>query len=163
MKIISAEERLLQQTGVKMSIFGPYGVGKTSPLKTLDEPTLYLDFEAGLLAVQDWSGDAISVRTWEDARDIACLIGGANPASKNFYSQRHFDAMKIKYKDLEFLKYSCIFIDSITIASKLCLSWCKNQPESFSERNEKTGHKIGVRFVGFGDEQLAKSISAYRK
>ena len=41
---------------------------------------------AGLLAVKDWSGDSISVRTWEDARDIACLIGGVNPASKSVYS-----------------------------------------------------------------------------
>jgi hypothetical protein len=45
--------------------------------------------------------------------------------------------MKIKYKDFDFSKYDCIFIDSITIASKLCLGWCKNQPESFSERNGK--------------------------
>jgi hypothetical protein len=139
MKIISAEERLKQQTGVKMSIFGCYGVGKTSLLKTLDEPTLCLDFEAGLLAVQDWIGDSISVRTWEDARDIACLIGGADPALKanSAYSQKHLDAMKAKYKDYDFSKYSCIFIDSITIASKLCLTWCKNQPESFSEKNGK--------------------------
>ena len=81
MKIISAEERLKQQTGVKMAIFGGFGIGKTSLLKTLSEPTLCLDFEAGLLAVQDWLGDSISVRTWEDARDIACLIGGINPAA----------------------------------------------------------------------------------
>ncbi|MDR0631796.1 MAG: ATP-binding protein [Holosporaceae bacterium] len=87
MKIISAEERLKQQTGTKLAIFGSWGVGKTSLLKTLDEPTLCLDFEAGLLAVQDRNGDSISVRTWENARDIACLIGGANPASKNVYSQ----------------------------------------------------------------------------
>ena len=86
MKIISAEERLKQQTGVKMAIFGGFGIGKTSLLKTLSEPTLCLDFEAGLLAVQDWRGDSISVRTWEDARDIACLIGGINPASKSVYT-----------------------------------------------------------------------------
>jgi ABC-type transport system involved in cytochrome bd biosynthesis fused ATPase/permease subunit len=71
MKIITAAERLKQQTGVKMAIFGSYGVGKTSLLKTLDEPTLCLDFEAGLLAVQNWDGDSITVRTWPDARDIA--------------------------------------------------------------------------------------------
>ncbi|GHU17258.1 hypothetical protein FACS189472_03870 [Alphaproteobacteria bacterium] len=89
MKIISAEERLKQQTGVKMAIFGSYGVGKTSLLKTLDEPTICLDFEAGLLAVKEWPGDSITVRTWEEARDIACLIGGANPALKasSAYSQ----------------------------------------------------------------------------
>ncbi|MDR0753355.1 MAG: ATP-binding protein, partial [Holosporaceae bacterium] len=139
MQIISADERLKLQTGVKAAIFGCYGVGKTSLLKTLDEPTLCLDFEAGLLAVQEWSGDSISVRTWEDARDIACLIGGANPALKasSAYSQKHFEAMKAKYKDWDFLKYACIFIDSITIASKLCLTWCKMQPESFSEKSGK--------------------------
>ncbi|WP_410542150.1 AAA family ATPase [Wolbachia endosymbiont (group A) of Urophora cardui] len=81
LKIISNEERVKTVTGVKMVIFGPYGIGKTSLLKTLDESTtLCLDFEAGLLAVQDWKGDSISVRTWNEARDIACLIGGPNPA-----------------------------------------------------------------------------------
>ncbi|MDR1334519.1 MAG: ATP-binding protein, partial [Holosporaceae bacterium] len=104
MKIISAEERLKQHTGTKLAIFGAWGIGKTSLLKTLDKPTLCLDFEAGLLAVQDWRGDAISVRIWEDARDIACLIGEANPAlkSNSAYSQRHFDAVKAKYKDYDF-------------------------------------------------------------
>jgi hypothetical protein len=137
MKIISAEERLKQQTGVKMAIFGPFGIGKTSLLKTLDEPTICLDFEAGLLAVQDWSGDSLTVRTWDEARDIACLIGGANPALKvnSPYSQKHFEAAKAKWKNCDFSKYKCIFIDSITIASKLCLTWCKMQPESFSEKN----------------------------
>jgi hypothetical protein len=139
MKIISAETRLKQQTGAKIAIFGQWGIGKTSLLKTSDEPTLCLDFEAGLLAVQDWNGDAITVRTWEDARDIACLIGGANPALKasSAYSAKHFEAMKAKYKDWDFSKYRCIFIDSITIASKLCLTWCKMQPESFSEKSGK--------------------------
>lgn len=137
MKIISADERLKQQTGIKVAIFGEFGLGKTSLLKTLPEPTLCLDFEAGLLAVQDWDGDSISVRTWENARDIACLIGGVNPASKSVYGQRHFEGAKAKYQNCDFTKYSCIFIDSITIASKICLAWCKNQPESFSERSGK--------------------------
>ena len=97
---------------------------ETSLLKTIDEPTLCLDFEAGLLAVQGcWDGDSISVRTWEDARDIACLIGGVNPASKSCYGQKHFDMAKAKFKDCNFSKYRCIFIDSITIASKICLMW----------------------------------------
>lgn len=122
MKIISAEERLKQQTGVKMAVFGGFGIGKTSLLKTLSEPTLCLDFEAGLLAVQSWNGDSISVRAWEDVRDIACLIGVINPASKSVYGQRHFETAKAKFKDCDFEKYKCIFIDSITIASKICLA-----------------------------------------
>ncbi len=72
MKIMNSNERLKVQTGIKMVIFGPYGIGKTSLLKTINEPTLCLDFEAGLLAVQDWQGDSVSIRTWNEARDIAC-------------------------------------------------------------------------------------------
>jgi len=32
--------------------------------------------EAGLLAVQDWPGDSIKIRTWQEARHMACLLGG---------------------------------------------------------------------------------------
>ncbi len=94
MKIINSKERAKMVTGVKVVIFGPYGIGKTSLLKTLDESTtLCLDFEAGLLAVQDWQGDSVSIRTWNEARDIACLIGGPNPALKSdqAYSQKHYE------------------------------------------------------------------------
>jgi hypothetical protein len=132
MRIISAEERLKQQTGVKMAIFGPFGIGKTSLLKTLNEPTLCLDFEAGLLAVQDWSGDSITARTWPEARDIACIIGGPNPAvdATKCYSQRHYDSVRAKYNNCNFEKYKCIFIDSITMVSKVCLAWARTQIES---------------------------------
>ena len=141
MKIMNSNERLKVQAGIKMVIFGPYGIGKTSLLKTLNEPTLCLDFEAGLLAVQNWQGDSISIRTWNQARDIACLIGGANPALKSdsAYSQKHYEHVSSKYKELlpELSKYGCIFIDSITVASRLCLLWAKMQPEAFSERSGK--------------------------
>jgi hypothetical protein len=132
MKIISADERLKQQTGVKMAIFGPFGVGKTSLLKTLDEPTLCLDFEAGLLAVQDWNGDSITVRTWPEARDIACLIGGPNPAveASKCYSRAHYEDAKAKHGGCDFSGYKCIFIDSITMLSKICLARAHEQVEA---------------------------------
>ena len=154
MKIISASERLQQQTGVKMVIFGQYGVGKTSLLKTLNAPTLCLDFEAGMLAVQDWNGDSISIRTWDEARDIACLIGGPNPASQTVYSQRHFESIKHKFTSESFSKYQCIFIDSITIASKICLTWSKNQPEAFS-------NKTGTADLRSAYGLLANEMSAW--
>ncbi len=91
MKIISADERLKQHTGVKLAIFGRYGLGKTSLLKTLDEPTLCLDFEAGLLAVKDcWDGDIISVRGWEEARELACLLGKVSAGSPACYGFSNF-------------------------------------------------------------------------
>jgi hypothetical protein len=157
MKIISAAERLKQRTGVKLAIFGGFGIGKTSLLKTLDEPTLCLDFEAGMLAVQDcWNGDSISVRTWEEARDIACLIGGANPAlrSDSAYSQRHFEMVKAKYKECDFGKYKCVFIDSITIASKLCLTWSKAQPAAYAEKSGKPDNRAAYGL-------LASEMSAW--
>ena len=141
MKIISADQRLKQQTGVKMVIFGGFGIGKTRLLTTLDEPTLCIDLEAGLLAVQDWQGDAISIRTWNEARDIACLIGGPNPALRpdQPYSQKHYEYVCAHYGDPTAMKkYKCIFIDSITVASRLCLTWAKSQPESFSDKTGRS-------------------------
>lgn len=138
LKIMGAHERL--QVSVKMVIFGGYGLGKTSLLKTLDVPTLCIDFESGLLAVQDWPGDAISVRTWTDARDMACLIGGPNPAIKadQPYGQKHFEYVLKQYGNtINVGQYLCIFIDSLTVASRLCLQWAKSQPEALSDRNGK--------------------------
>jgi hypothetical protein len=153
MKIISADERLKQQTGVKMSIFGAFGVGKTSLLKTLDEPTLCLDFEAGLLAVQDWSGDSLTVRTWPEAKDIACLVGGADPAldGSKCYSRRHYDSVKAKYNDFDLSKYKCIFIDSITMVSKICLAWSRAQVE----QNKSVKSDTWAAYALLANEMLA--------
>ena len=138
MKIENLQEIKDHQKSVKMVIFGQFGIGKTSLLKTLDEQTLCLDFEAGLLSVQDWAGDKISIKTWEEARDITCLICGANPSKLNqAYGKKHYDFALNKYNFTEKLKqYKCIFIDSITVASRLCLEYAKNQPDAL---NTKTG------------------------
>lgn len=58
--IITAEQRLAERSGVKMVVLGKAGIGKTSLLKTLPEAsTLFVDLEAGDLAVKDWHGDCI--------------------------------------------------------------------------------------------------------
>jgi hypothetical protein len=107
-------------------------------LKTLEEQTLCLDFEAGLLSVQDWNGaegpppDILAVQTWEEARDLACLICGPNPAVRadKFYGKRHHEYCLKKYGFAEDLKrYKCIFIDSITVASRLCLEYAKSMSD----------------------------------
>ena len=47
-RIITADERMEEQGGIKGVIFGPAKIGKTSLLWTLDpETTLFLDLEAG--------------------------------------------------------------------------------------------------------------------
>ena len=58
MKIIGADERLNEPRGVKFLIKGPSGVGKTSLLRTLPDPSrvLFIDSDAGDLCVQDVPG-----------------------------------------------------------------------------------------------------------
>jgi len=139
--IISADQRLTEQRGIKGCIFGSYGVGKTSLLWTLPaETTLFFDLEAGDLAVEGWGGDTIRPRTWQECRDFAVFIGGANPSLRDSqpYSRAHFEEVCKKFGSAEILeKYDTIFIDSITVAGRLCLQWCKGQPQAFSDKTGK--------------------------
>ena len=140
-KIITADERLAEKSGIKGVIFGKSKIGKTSLLWTMNpESTLFLDLEAGGLSVQGWKGDSAEIRTWEYARDIASFIGGPNPALRDDqpYSQAHYDHVLSSFGDPTTLdKYKTIFIDSITVAGRLCFQWAKGQPQSFSEKTGK--------------------------
>lgn len=139
--IISADERLSEQRGIKGCIFGKSGIGKTSLLWTLDaQSTLFFDLEAGDLAIEGWSGDTIRPRTWIECRDFAVFIGGPNPALRDdqVYSQAHYDAVCEQFGDPAALnKYQTVFIDSITVAGRLCFQWAKGQPQAISERTGK--------------------------
>lgn len=140
MKIISAGERMAERGGIKAVILGPSGIGKTTLLKTLDaKTTLFFDLEAGDLAVEGWQGDAIRPRTWDECRNLAALIAGPNPALRpeQNYSQAHFDHVNSDGAAATFECYSTIFIDSITVAGRLCFQWAQGQPEAFSEKTGK--------------------------
>ena len=70
--IISADARLAEPRGIKGCIFGKSGIGKTTLLWTLDaQSTLFMDLEAGDLAIEGWPGDTIRPRTWTECRDLA--------------------------------------------------------------------------------------------
>lgn len=139
--IISADDRLKETRGIKGVIFGKSGIGKTSLLWTLDaKTTLFMDMEAGDLAIEGWEGDAIRPRTWQECRDFASFIGGPNPALRDdqAYSQAHYDVVAQGYGGESVLdKYDTIFIDSITVAGRLCFQWCKGQPQAYSEKTGK--------------------------
>jgi hypothetical protein len=141
LKIISADERMAQDKGVKGLILGPAGIGKTTLLRTLDpKSTLFVDLEAGDLAVQDLEIDTFQPRTWEECRDLAVYLAGPNPAlpPTAVYSQAHYDAVAESMGSTDaMMKYSTYFIDSITVAGRICFRWCEQQPESFNDKGKK--------------------------
>jgi hypothetical protein len=143
LKIITADERLAEANNkTTLAIFGPTGVGKTSLLKTLPaRETLCIDLEAGMKSVQDWPGDSIPVRSFEDARDIACLIGGIDPAAEapSPFCQAHYNHVVGLYPDLVPLIETkrIIFVDSITDLTRQAMAWARTRPEAFSEKTGK--------------------------
>ena len=140
LRIITADERLQESGGVKALVLGPAGVGKTSLLRTLEpDTTLFIDLEAGDLSVQDVAVSAVRPKTWPECRDIAVLLSGPNPSLPDSaaYSQAHYDAVKAEVGAFDFDAYRTLFVDSITVAGRLCFRWSQQQPEAHSERNGK--------------------------
>lgn len=142
LQIITAEQRLAEKRGHKIVVCGASGVGKTTLARTLEpSTTLFLDLEAGDAAIEGCPIDVIRPKTWAECRDFACYIGGPNPslAEEQPYSQAHYDYVVQTYGDpTEIMsRYDTVFVDSITVAGRLCFQWCQQQPESRSDRTGK--------------------------
>lgn len=152
LQIITADERLKERRGIKGVLTGTSGIGKTSQLWTLNpDKTLFLNLEAGELAVQGWPGDEIRIRDWDRARDLACWIGGPNPAMRDDQSYSRADYARVcnAFGPPNILeKYDTIFVDSITVASRLCLQWAKGQPQAMSDRSGKADMRGAYGLLG---------------
>ena len=161
MKIITADERAKEKRGFKLVIAGESGIGKTSLAKTLDpKTTLFMDLEAGDAAIEGEPIDVIRPSTWQDCRDFATFLGGFNPSlsEDSAYSEAHYNYVCSVYGDPNEMldKYDTIFIDSITVAGRLCFGWCSNQPES---RSDRTG-KLDTRAVyGMHGIEMMKGLT----
>ena len=83
-QLLDAQARLVEPRHPKILIAGPPGIGKTSLLRTLSPEALatavLIDLEAGSLPIAHLPIASIRPRTWSDCRDIACAIGGPDPA-----------------------------------------------------------------------------------
>jgi AAA domain len=142
-RIITADERLAERGGAKILIVGPSGAGKTSLLRTLSAEllasTLFVDIEAGDIAVADLPVASVRPRTWVECRDLACVLGGFNPAlpATVAYSEAHFNEV-VKNPELARLgSFDVLFIDSVTAAARLCFTHSEQQPEAFTDRGRK--------------------------
>jgi len=68
------------------------------------------------------------------------------------YSQAHYDAVADSMGGANALsKYETYFVDSITVAGRLCFRWCEQQPESFNERGKDVRGTYGL----MGREMIA--------
>ena len=75
--IVSAIERMAERKGVKLLMLGKSGIGKTTRIKDLDPTTtLFIDAEAGDMAVGDHPVDTIRPTSWPESRDLFVFLAG---------------------------------------------------------------------------------------
>ena len=139
LKLITAAERLAKASRkTSVVVAGRAKVGKTSLLLTLPaDEVIALDLEAGLSAVEGrWHGDSIPLRSWIDALNIACLLGGPDPSKTpdETFSQTHYDHVVSIAGGIDAARYKTIFVDSITDLTRIAIGWAKTQPDAFSPR-----------------------------
>jgi len=143
LKIISADDRLAEKGGPKLLLIGPSGVGKTSTLHTLSAKllasTLAFDIEAGLIAVSDLQFASVRPQTWNDCRDLACVLGGPNPAlpANVAYCEAHYNEVMKNPELAQLAGFTTLFVDSLSAAGRLCFTSAEQAPEVFTDRGRK--------------------------
>jgi hypothetical protein len=160
--IIKADDRLKAVPKVNVILLGPSGVGKTTQARTLPpEETLFIDLEAGTLAIQDWAGDTINilgeatklnVHPWEFTRALTLFICGpdaTNPTGPYGLETYNRLLSHPAFGDPAVLaKYKNLYVDSITVASRLCFDWAQKQEGAKSEKTGKLDKRAAYGILG---------------
>jgi energy-coupling factor transporter ATP-binding protein EcfA2 len=150
-KIIKADERIAANTKINIALFGPSGVGKTTQARTL-RSRIHPVHRPGSRHAGDPGLERRCHRHPQDrpgherssVGDCARLGVPGLPAqypadADGPYSRTAYDAyVKALDADPAMLdKYKTVFVDSITVASRLAFAWAQKQPEAFSEKTGK--------------------------
>jgi AAA domain len=143
LSLLTADARSAEKRGPKILIVGEPGVGKTYLHRTVS-PTalssvLLLEAEAGDLPIIDLPIASIRPRTWRDCRDIACALGGPNPASPPTaaYSDAHYREVVTDPVLASLAPYTILSVDSFTEFSRFCRVWAEQQPEAVTAYGKK--------------------------
>jgi hypothetical protein len=101
--------------------------------------TLLVDAEAGDLSIIDLPVASVRPRTWGDCRDVACALGGPNPAlpASAPYSQAHHETVLANPVLADLARHAILFVDSLTEIARQCRTWAEQQKESVNERGRK--------------------------
>jgi hypothetical protein len=133
--VITASQRLAESHGIKLAFVGPPEVGKTHAIRMLDPvTTAFVDCDKGSRALGNWGGNILRVRSWEECRDIAVQLIGADPT---VLAGRHYSRGHLADVGGLLEGYTTVVIDSVTEAVRMALHQAGQQPESFSERTGK--------------------------
>jgi len=157
LKFETAQDRLLRKKKINMLLTGVQGIGKTYVARTLDPAkTLFMDAEAGTLSLEKskdqpaWQGTTLNmkkmaqelnVHPWVLCRGIASILHGPDTQDPNgFYGKQWYDWYVQTFAGGNpniFDQFETLFTDSLTVVSRWCFDWCKQQPEAISEKTKK--------------------------
>ncbi|CTQ45680.1 ATP-binding protein [Roseibium aggregatum] len=147
-QLITLDQRLAQKPAVNICMFGEAGSGKTTQARTLPpEKTLFLDLEAGTLALGGWGGTVLPINTWDEACMIASILHGPDPAlaPEQRYSQAYYEyACATAGADFvaALAQFEFVFVDSITVSGRHARTWAEQQAE-----NKTQAGKVDTRGV----------------
>lgn len=174
LRLVTADERLAENKTTAV-VLGRSKIGKTSLLWTMPPNTLFLNLESGMKSVQGWPGLSLNIGCYQDAADIACLIGGVDPAAPSIVPEKYTEtktpqeSLALLHKDLDTFAYTqahheavCavygeaidlsairnLFWDSISDLTRLGMTWAKSQPAAFSEKTGKPDTRGAYGLLG---------------